>query len=140
MPNYYRSDNGRVQVSVPGVALDTTSWDAASGGDVTASSTNYSPGGMQPSIALGGIPTRSNMTVERIWSDFLIGIFRDLDAACGESPITISYTVLRNGIAVPGSTISYTGVLTGVQRPNYDSSSAAEAKLQLTADLNRTIS
>jgi len=140
MPTFYRTDNGRVQVQVQGIVLDSISWDMMDGGDIVAETTNYNPGGMEPAIELGGQAKRSDMTVERIWSDALIAVFKQLDNACGETPITIGYTVLSKGVAVPNSGITYTGVLKSVARPGYNSSSSAEAKLVLTAGLNRNIS
>jgi len=140
MPTYYRTDMARIQVSVQGITLDNVSWDVMQGGDNVAPSTNYPPGGMQPSVELGGVPKRNQMTVERIWSDTLIAAYKAMDAGAGRLPTTISYTVLDgHGNPVPGSTISYTGILLEAARPDYDSSSSAEAKLKITVGLNGPI-
>lgn len=140
MPQYFRTDQARIQVNVTGVPLDNVSWDVMQGGDNVAPSTNYPPGGMQPSVELGGIPKRNPLTVERIWSDTLISAYKALDAGAGKLPVTASYTVLdHNGTPVAGSTITYTGVLLEAARPDYDSSSSGEAKLKLTIGLNGPI-
>jgi len=140
MPTYYRSDQGRIQVSVTGVPLDNVSWDVMQGGDNVAPSTNYLPGGMQPPVELGGMPRRNPMTVERLWSDALIQVYKQLDSGAGRLATTASYTVLdASGNPVPGSTITYTGVLLEAARPDYDSSSNSEAKLRLTIGLNGPI-
>lgn len=140
MPIYIRSDMGRIQVQVAGVPLDTVSWDMADGGNIVAETSNYAPGGMEPAIELGGHAKRSDMTVERIWSDVLLGVFKALDNVCGEATASIGYTALNRGVALPNSTITYTGVLKAVDRPGYNSASSAEAKLVLTFGLNRAIS
>jgi hypothetical protein len=140
MPQYFRTDQARIQVSIAGVSLDNVSWDKMEGGDNVAPSTNYPPGGMQPSVELGGVPKRNPVTVERIWSDTLIAAYKAMDNGAGKLPVTASYTVLdRNGNPVPGSTISYTGVLLETARPNYDSSSSSEAMLKITVGLNGPI-
>lgn len=140
MATYYRTDNARIQVSVTGIVLDSVSWDMMDGGEIVAETTNYNPGGMEPAVELGGLSKRSDMTVERIWSDALIAVYKQLDNACGETAGSIGYTVLAKGVTVPGSAVTYTGVLKGVARPGYNSSSSAEAKLVLTFGLNRNLS
>jgi len=140
MPTYYRSDQARIQVRVTGIALDNVSWDVMQGGDNVAPSTNYPPGGMQPSVELGGTPRRNPLTVERIWSDTLVAAYKALDSGAGRLAATATYTVLdANGNPVPNSSITYTGVLLETARPDYDSTSSNEAKLRLTIGLNGPI-
>lgn len=140
IPTYYRSDQGRIQVQVAGVALDNTSWDTMAGGDNAATTSPYMPGGMQPVIELGGVPVRSDLTITRIWSDTLINVYKQLDNGVGNLTVTASYTVLdANKNPVANSTITYTGVLKSVARPDYDSSTTTAAKLTLTVGLNGPI-
>lgn len=129
-----------IHVTVEGVTIDNLSWDTMEGGDNSSDGTNYLPGGMAPSVELGGLPKRSDLTISRIWSDVLIGAFKALDNGCGKARVAASYTVLdANGNVVPDATITYTGILKGVARPNYESNSSAEAKLTLTVGLNGSI-
>lgn len=140
MPTLYRSDQARIQVSVAGVQLDNLSWDKMDGGDNVAPSTSHLPGGMQPQVELGGFPRRSTMTVERAWSDMLIGAYKQLDNGSGRLRATVTYTVLdANANPVPSSTLTYTGVLLETRRPGYDSSSNSAAMLQLTIGLDGPI-
>jgi hypothetical protein len=127
-------------VAVTGVTLDTISWDKLEGGDPTAETSNYLPGGMEPSIELGGLPKRSDLVVHRIWSDTLVAVYKQLDNGVGRLPGAVTYTVLdANRNPLPGSTISYTGILKAVARPGYDSSTSTEALLSLTFGLNGSI-
>ena len=144
MPTYYRTDQSRIQVSYPNnpeIKLDTKSWDIMSGGDNKASSVNYLPGGMESPVALGGPAKRQQMTVQRLWSDTLIGAFKAMDNATGRAPVNLTYTVLdKNGQPVAGSTVTDTGVLDTVSRPDYDSDSGGSpARLQIIVDLNGAI-
>lgn len=136
----YRSDQAAVHVTVTGVALDNIVWDTFAGGDNTASSTNYPPGGMQPSIELGGVPTRSPITVTRAWSDALIGVYKALDQASGRTPGAISITTLDATGRPVGVTTTYTGVLLTVTRPGYDHATSAAGMLQLVFGMNESIS
>jgi len=140
MPTY-RSDQAAVHVTVDGVTLDTKPWDSFAGGDITANTVNYLPGGMQPAIDLGGVPQRSDITVEREWSDALIGVYKQLDQLCGRAAGRIPVTTLdANGVPVAGSTSTYTGTLKGVARPGYDSSTSGLAKMQLVFACNGSLS
>jgi len=140
MPTLYRSDQARIQVQVAGVQLDNVSWDKLDGGDNVAPSTQHLPGGMQPAIEMGGIARRNQMTVERAWSDLLIGAYRALDNGSGRLRTTVTYTVLdANANPVAGSTLTYTGVVLETRRPGYDSSSSSPAMLVLTIGLDGPI-
>lgn len=141
MPTYLRSDSARVQVTVSGVTLPSDSWSKMEGGDNVAETTQLNPGGMAPAVALGGLPKRSDMTVERPWSDALIGAFKALDQATGAATVTATYTNLdANKNPIPGSGVTYTGVLKQVTRPNYDASSSTAATLAIVFEANELIS
>lgn len=140
MPVLYRSDQAAVHLQVDGVALDNVVWDTMEGGDASSDGVNYLPGGMVPSVELGGIPKRSDLTLTRVWSDALWQVFKALDNACGRAGAKASYTQLdRSGQVVPGSTITYTGIVKSVARPNYDSNTSGEAKIQVVIGLNGSI-
>jgi hypothetical protein len=140
VPRLFRTDQAVIHVTVSGVTIDDLSWDVLDGGDNTAQSVNYNPGGMAPSVAMGGIPKRSPVKVSRVWSDTLISAYKALDNGTGHLAVTVSYTNLdANGNGVVGSTITYTGILDAVARPGYDSGTASEAKLELTVDCNGAI-
>lgn len=137
----FTSNQGRVSVSIPGVTIDNVSWDKFDGGGRSADTQNYPPGGMQPSIATGGVTKRGQTTIERAWDDTLIGAYMALDAAVN-GPIACSLTPLRNASTPvpekPGG-FNYTGVLREVTRPPFDSTSSAIGKLVIVAELNEVM-
>ena len=91
----YTSNQWRIQVNVAGVGLDSVSWDKASGGEIVADNQTYNPGSMGPQITVGGIRKRSDITVERAWSDALIGKFIALDTAAGVAAATVSVAPVK---------------------------------------------
>jgi hypothetical protein len=123
-PTVYTKNQWRIQVTLPNgeLVLDTTSWDKATGGDIVAANDKYNPGGMGPQIAVGGLRTRDDMTVERAWSDALIQVFVPLDNLAGSARIHVGLTPLKaDRKTANGNTITYPGVLQKVTRPDVDS-------------------
>lgn len=137
IPNY-RSDQARIQVSVGGIPIDNVPWDSFSGGDNVATDVNYNPAGGQ-SINMGGIARRSDITVDRIWSDTLINAYGLLDQGVGVVPVSVSVTTTDANYQATGRTTTYTGILKGATRPAYDSSTSTEARLQLVIGVNGSI-
>lgn len=132
---------GRITLAVDGIALDSVSWDVMDGGDIAPTMEKYNPGGMAPEVALGGLRKRTDITLHRVWSDFLIASYIALDNASGIAGARVAYTPMRADRRTPaGSPVVYTGVLGQVMRPNYDSKSAAPAMLQVTVSVNEAIS
>lgn len=139
---FYRSDQGKIYLSVAGVSsLDNKSWDKFEGGDLTPDSPGpYNPGNMKPSLAVGGLRKRSNATIQRAWSESLMGAYFDLDLAAGQAAFTCSYTPVKaDGVTATGLTIVYTGILLTVTRPNYDSTSSAVVLLQCELECDEAI-
>lgn len=139
MATYYRSDQAAIHLTVNGVSLDTTSWDSMEGGDNVAEETEHFPGGMRPQVPLGGQPKRSPLTVERKWSDVLIGIYKQLDESVN-AEATASYVQLDLTGAATGEVITYTGLLSSTTRPNYKAGTSEDAMLKVTLSLNGEIS
>lgn len=140
MPTYFRSDQARIQVNIPGINLPSDSWSKMEGGDNVAETSQLLPGGMAPAIAQGGLSKRSDVVVHRPWSDTMVALFKQLDQSTGSARGTQTYTVLdANKNPVPGSSVTYSGVLKSVTRPNYDSSSSGEALLQLAFECDEPI-
>lgn len=137
----YRSDMGHISVSVAGVTIDNVSWDSMEGGDITVDSQNYNPGGMVPAVSLGGKRSRSTLTIERVYSDTLVGAYIALDNAAGIAAVTASFQTLAADHKTPvGNPITYTGTLGTVTRPKYDSTSSSPQMLQIVVDCNEAIS
>lgn len=141
MPTYYRTDQSAIHLAVDGITIDNNVWDSMEGGDNTAETVQYAPGAMGQMQDHGGIPKRSEMTLTREWSDLLVSIYKQLDLAVGAARVTASYSVLdANKNVVAGSTITYTGTLKGINRPNYQAGQAESAKLQVVIALDEDIS
>jgi hypothetical protein len=139
MPEY-RSDQAVIGFSIPGVPLDNISWDSFEGGDNAVEGQTYLPGGQRPQRALGGTPKRSPIMLKRIWSDAIIVFFKTIDPLAGSVAVIASHTTLgANKQPIPGSTITYTGVLGTVTRPNYGSETPDKAFLQIQIDTDGEI-
>lgn len=129
---YYRSDQAAIHVKFAAVTIDDESWDMLDGGDNIAPNKVIHPGGMQPMVSLGGVPIRSEITVERNWSDVLFPVFKELDAGAGNEPVEVGYVVLNGPGRAQGTIFAYSGVLLGVSRPNYKGGESPDAMLKLT--------
>lgn len=135
----YTSNQSLIVVSVVGVTLDSKSWDKFSGAGHTMDTQNYPPGGMQPSIATGGVSKRNTAAISRAWDDTLIGMYLDLDNALGAA-FSCSVAPLKNKSSSASAKRSFTGILKEVNPPESDSSSSTVQMLELVVELNETIS
>jgi hypothetical protein len=142
---FLRSDQALILVSVAGVNLpNSVSWQSFTGGDVEASSKQATPGGVMPSVSLGGVPKRTQITVTHVYGASYSGrdthsvdhYVYDLDNVCGFALMTVSTTPLDDDTNPCGDTMTYTGTLIKVQRPAWDVESATVAKLSLVLDPN----
>lgn len=136
----YTSNQWRIQVSVAGVGLDSVSWDKASGGEIVADNQTYNPGNMAPQVTVGGLRKRGDLTVERVWSDALIGKFVALDAAAGVANATVKLTPIKADRKTAASPpITYTGVVKQVTRPQSDSSASTLETLAVIVSVNESL-
>jgi hypothetical protein len=133
----YTSEKFHLAVSVPGVTIDSQSWDKLSGAGRTSDTQNYPPGGLKPSVATSGVTKRNPATISRAWDDTLIGAYGDLDNAVG-GPITITVQPLANAITSVGKARTYTGVIKSVTPPEQDSTSSSISMLEIEVELNES--
>lgn len=136
---YYRSDQAAVHVKFAAVTIDDESWDVLDGGDNVAPNKIIHPGGMAPMISLGGIPVRSDITVERAWSDVLFGAYKTLDGVAGGEPVEVGYVILDSPGKPQGTVFTYTGVLLSTTRPGYKAGESSDAMLKITIGPNGPI-
>lgn len=135
----YTSNQAFITLSVPGVTLDNKSWDKFSGGGRTADTQNFPPGGMQPSVATGGVTKRNQITLERAWDDTLIGAALTLDAAVN-GPCATGVVPLQNATTtVPAGLRNFTGVIKEVTWPENDSTSSSISMLSVVIEPNEPI-
>lgn len=134
-----RSDQALIRVEIEGVSIDKLAWSSFEGAEGTVEGEPVMPGGMEPQVAVGGVRKLSPVTVERDWSEALAAIYKQLFAVMGSAGAKPSYQPLgRNKVPV-GEPFSYTGILTGVSRPNYKGASSEGAMLKLVIQLNGEI-
>jgi hypothetical protein len=139
----YTSNQARIALKVPGVTIDNLSWDKFEGGERSADTQNYNPGGMKSAIATGGASKRAQATLTRAWDDTLIGAYIALEAAINTVGVACSITFLSTPTTIASGKpagFNYTGVLRSVTRPNYDSTSSTIAMLAVVLELNEVIS
>ena len=133
MSSYIREDQFLIHAGVDGVSLPRThSWQSKEGGDVQSDAVVTHPGGMKKAITLGGPNKRSDATVKRMFTDTLMPYVTQLENACGNAGMWVSWTPMdANGVAIPNTTVTLTGVLKEVQVPPANANSTGEAALAL---------
>lgn len=126
------SVNVRVQHPVSGAMINYGVFDKMTGGDLSASSTSYRPGGMQPPISLGGQKTTAAVTVSRLYR-----LARDHDViqqlldGVGKSDMVVTRQPLDIDGNTYGKPLVWTGTLDSVKVPDVDSESSAAGLLEL---------
>jgi hypothetical protein len=124
--------NAAGQVTASAVALpDVYSWSSLQGGDLEAEDTFTRPGGMLPGINLGGPTKRTDVTVMRQYTADLHAFLVDLENACGNTRAWAAFTLLDSDGNKQPHTVTLTGVLKTVQKPNFNSEAAAAIFLGL---------
>lgn len=126
---YYNDKNGNpVNVNLPPVL----SWATLEGGDLESEDVKTRPGGMVGQVNLGGPTTRTDATVSRPYTADLHPYLWQLEAAAGSGTMHITWTILNSGgFAVGNGTVTLTGILKNVTRPQWDSNANGAAMLSL---------
>lgn len=132
---YYRSDEASIHVVFAALTIDDESWGVLDGFDLVAANKTIFPGGSQPQVSLGGVPKRSDGTVERDWSDTLFPVFTKLEAAIN-TLVTVSYVIDEAPGKPQGTVFTYTGPLLSVSRPGYKAGESNDAMLKITVGAN----
>lgn len=139
-----REDQAVIHAAVAGVNPPAvpSGWSSLDGGDVQANNVKVWPGGMLHQQDLGGPATRSDITIKRPYSDSLHQYLVQWENVVGRAAMWVSYTLKdANGNPLSG-TVTYTGKLKQVIRPNYDANNnnPAFVTLVMSADLANHIS
>lgn len=131
-----RSDTYRLNVQVEhpvsGAMINYGTWDKMTGGELSASSTSYRPGGMGAPVSLGGQKTTANVTVSRLYR-----LQRDHDVAqqlldgVGRCRMVVTKQPLDIEGNTYGKPLVYTGTLDQVKTPDVDSESSAAGLIEL---------
>lgn len=133
-----REDQYNVSVVVDGVNLGT--FDGMTGGEITADSTKFRPGGMGKQKSLGGPVQVENVTVSRNYelerdhnlNPFLIGRIGKGDGTIIKQPLDV------DGNAFGKPTV-WTGKLQRYALPDHDSESTDAGMLELEFDSVSTV-
>jgi hypothetical protein len=132
MPTYLRQD--QATISVPSLAVNlpyVKSWATLEGGDIESEDVKTRPGGMVGQVNLGGPSTRTDCTVQRPYTKEIHPYIVQLDNVAGRSAMKVTYSILGPTAAVIGPTVTLTGILKNVMRPNFDSNASGVAMLGL---------
>ena len=131
-----RSDTYTVNVRIAhprtGAMINYRVFDKVAGGEVDSGATITRPGGLAQSLALGGPPTVSNLTVSRAYP-----LARDHDViqqlydSVGRCPVVVTIQPLDINANAYGKPIVYGGLLKRVKTLDIDSESSAAGMLEL---------
>lgn len=123
---------GAVEITIDNVSIPGP-WRALEGGRATSDDNRINPGHMLPAIALGGPPTRENITVRRAFDrDLGFDIYKWVDSRSGRGQATISRLFLtRDGLSDITQMMNYTGTLIECGFSNYDADSSDTLELEL---------
>lgn len=132
MPTYLREDQASISVPILPVALPyVKSWAQLEGGDVESEDTKTRPGGMVDQVNLGGPRTRTDATVMRPYTKELHPFIKPLEDVAGNGKMHITYTILDGTGSKAGPTVTLTGILKNVTRPNWNANGTGVAMLSL---------
>jgi hypothetical protein len=118
------------QVTVDGEHLGT--FDTMTGGEIDSDETQYKPGGMAPTVSLGGIVNVGDVTVGVLYDlDSIHGIVHWLISRVGKAKVVVKKQPLDVDGNAYGRPLVYTGTLKTVTPPEPDSEASDAAKLEL---------
>lgn len=133
-----RQDTFLVNVKVQNVTRGTTLidlgvWDKRSGGAVDSEELRYKPGGMAPSVSLGGSKNVENVVVSRLYR--LVRDHQELSswliAGVGRAQMQVSQLPLDIEGRAFGRPIIWKGTLKRCSVPEHDSESSDAAMIEL---------
>lgn len=124
-----REDTYNVRVSVDGTDLGT--WDKMEGGELDSEELTYSPGGLGPTVALGGRRKVENVTVSKIYDPFIHNYFHWLAERTGKGEMIVTRQPLDAEGVANGRIVVWAGKLKNVKAPDIDSEGNDAAIIEL---------
>lgn len=124
--------NVQIEHPVTGNMLNYGTFDKMTGGELSASATQYRPGGMGPPISLGGHKSTTNVTISRLYR-----LERDhsncqqLLNGVGRCKMVVTKQPLDIEGNTYGKPIVWAGVLDRVKFPDVDSESQGAGLLEI---------
>jgi len=133
-----RKDQWNTTLRVDGRNLGT--FDVKTGGDTDTTELTYKPGGMLPTISLGGLVTVAQVVVNRLYQlDRDAPIVKWLLGRVGKGTCVLQQQALDIDGNVYGDSLTYTGTLKRVTLPEVDSNSTDHALLEIEITPNGSI-
>ena len=134
-----RKDQYAVSVSVDGTSLGL--FDQMTGGDVDTTELVYHPGGMLPTVALGGLVSVAAVVLIRLFDDVRdLPILPWLVSRVGKGNVVITKQPLDVDGNAYGKALRYQGKLKRCKPPEVDSNTTAEATIELEVTPTGSIS
>jgi hypothetical protein len=124
-----RKDQYAVRVSVDGNSLGI--FDVMTGGDVDTTELVYHPGGMGPTVALGGLVSVAAIVLSRLFTDVDQNVLPYLISRVGKGDCVVTKQPLDVDGNAYGKPIVYHGKLKRCKPPEVDSNATAEAVMEL---------
>jgi hypothetical protein len=131
---YVREDEAIIHVDLSSFAPNWTepySWTSLEGGDVEAEDVFTRPGGMRDGVNLGGPRKRSDVTLTCQYSSVVHSNITALENAVGTGGMSCSFTPLDADSNPNGGTVTLTGVLKSVNKPNFNANNSGVVFLGL---------
>ena len=137
---YIRQDQADIRVSVDmgdgRQAPLFDSWATYEGGTADSEDQKTRPGGMGDQVAIGGPPTREDVTVTTQFTDLVASRAKQLEGRSGKGSIKIAVNYLDPEGNRTGFSFTRIGVVKSVAIPNVDANGADVAFLTLVASVN----
>lgn len=131
---YVREDEAVIHAHLTDIAphwVEPYSWASLEGGDIEAEDVFTRPGGMKGGVNLGGPSKRSDVTIMCQYSSTVHKSIIDLENAVGTGGMSVSYTPLDADANPNGGTVTLTGVLKAVTKPNFNANNSGVVFLGL---------
>lgn len=140
---YIREEQADIRLTVwdangkPVKVDDGNSWFDYSGGKLVAKSNKTRAGGMGDEVELGGLPSRSDATLQIQNSPTMLGLHGFLEARSGKAKARVDVHYKDDeGNLIPGATASVVGKLLSGELPDSKGDSGAVGMYKVTLGLN----
>jgi len=140
MAFYIRSDMAQIHVFLGKGAAKVqkgAEWATFEGGALEADDQKTRPGGMAKQVAIGGPTSRGDVTVTTQFTDSMVQVAKDFEAAAGRKEMTVTITYKDNdGNADGARAFTVEGFVKSCQIPSADVNSGDVAFLTVVASLH----
>lgn len=114
-------------------------FDARSGGETSAETSKHRSGGLGAEIVFTSLPTQGDVTITRAFvKERDHELARTLRKRVGRAKVVVSEAILDQDGVAWGSPVIWTGILTGVNAGDSDSTSSDPRLLELTVSVGST--